>query len=249
MELGEIVQRYAEAFAQVDARTGSRRANARTGEMYQPGLASLGEQRAWYEADAMWETLHPGELLEPRGTRLSVAYPRLDRAKCDHVFSTSPGVQPEWAIEGKFISFVGNNGNNNDYGVGKMLSPYLKDRGVLHDAARLRDSNFSRRVAVVAYAFNYDSDTCDASAWLHPFQENVVMNIRKVISKNGTALHARPIIDLLDAILGLRGFLRGPRVEQDFDAWRNPAGGRGTVFGWEIRRPHLETDYDPRHPW
>ncbi len=249
MELQTVVERYAEALAYVDAHTTTQKGNRRTGVAYHQGLHSLGELDAVREADAAWGVLHPDELLGPVGTRIGFPYPTLSRTKCDHVFSTTADAEPEWAIETKFISFVGDNGKNNDYGVGKMLSPYLKDRGVLHDAARLREHGFSRRVGVMLYAFNYDSETCDLAEQRQPQARDVIRNIRDVIDKNGAPLHARPVIELLDAILGLRGFLRGPRTQADFEAWRHPAGGRGTVFGWEIRRPEREPNYDPRHPW
>lgn len=251
MELQQIVERYAEALEYVDEHTVTQVFNTRNGRniAYRLGLHALGEERAFDEADAAWEFLHPGELLEPPGHRIGIPYPNIPRTRCDHVFSTIPGRDPEWAIEQKFISFVGDNGNNNDYGVGKMLSPYLKDRGVLHDAARLRNSDFSRRVAVVLYCFNYDEQTCDIAETLHPHSLDVIDNIRAVVEKNAAPLHARPMIELLESILAARGYLRGPRAEAEFVAWRSPAGGPGTVFGWEIRRPQFEPGYDPRHPW
>ena len=130
-----------------------------------------------------------------------------------------------------------------------MLSPYLKDRGLLHDAARLREHGFTRRVAVLGYTFDYDYDSCDKAAELHPQATDVIRNVRQVVKKNGGSLRARPLIEFTDAILNLRGYLRGPRAESRFTAFRHPAGGYGVVYGWEIRRPQLEPDYDPRHPW
>lgn len=251
MELAQIVSRYARALEHVDATTSISKANTRTGVVYERGLLSLGEVAAIKAADEAWDALYPAELLEPLGTRIGVKFPTMKRSKCDHVFSTVPGpwAKPEWAIEGKFISFVGDNGINNDYGVGKILSPYLKDRGVLHDAARLREHGFTRRIGVMLYSFNYDSDSCDEAESKHPQAATVIRNIRAVLKKNGAPLHARPVIELLDAILGLRGYLKGPRAQADFEAWRHPAGDRGTVYAWEIRRPQLEPDYDARHPW
>lgn len=257
MELLQIVRRYAEAFQAVDTNTTTQRFNRRTGEAYRLGLPSLGEETALREADAEWDAMYPDELITPMSprrnrppSRLDYPYPHIGRTNCDHVFSTQPAIRTaEWAVEAKFISFVGDNGKNNDFGVGKMLSPYLKDRGVLHDAARLRTSEFTDRVAVVMYAFDHDDASCEEAVRRHPAEADVVGNIRDVIRKNGAPLTARPVIEILDAVLTLRGFLRGPRVQADFEAWRHPTGGRGTVFGWEIRRPHLEPGYDPRNPW
>lgn len=249
MELQQILDRYVEAITYVDHNTEILRANPRTGVIYQTSFKALAETHAVDGMDAAWEELHPGELLTPRDARVGIKYPDLSRAKCDHVFSTEPGDAEEWGIEVKKIEFVGNNGKTNDYGVGKMLSPYLKDRGLLHDVVRLREYGFTRRVAVVGYAFNYDSESCDEAEQLHPDSLETIAEVRKVLRSNGGSLRARPLIDFTDAILSLRGYLRGPRSQSEFTAFRHPAGGHGIVFGWEIRRPQLEPDYDPRHPW
>lgn len=250
MELQTIVERYAEAIEHVDAHTELLRANPRTGEVYHTSFKALAETQAVDGIDAAWDQLHPGELLTPADRRIGVKYPRVARAKCDHVFSTDALTpEDEWGIEVKKIEFVGNNGKGNDFGVGKMLSPYLKDRGLLHDTVRLREYGFTRRIAVVGYAFDYDDATVAAARARHPNALEIVENVGEVVRKNGGTLRARPLIEFTDAILGLRGYLRGPRAQARFEAPRHPAGGRGVVFGWEIRRPNLEPDYDPRHPW
>lgn len=150
----------------------------------------------------------------------------------------------------KRLQFFGNNGKRNDFSVTKVLSPYLKDRGLIHDALRLRDHGFTRRVAVVGYSFDYDSATLTEAEQQHtgPDARAVIAEMRAVITSGGP-LRTRALIDFADAILGLRGMIKGPRAQAEFEAWRHPAGGRGVVFGWEVRRPQLEPDYDPRHPW
>ena len=201
--------------------------------------------------DAMWGLLHPDEFRTAAEERVGVKYPDVPRAKCDHVFSSDLAAsdEPEWGIEVKKIEFVGNNGKANDYGVGKMLSPYLKDRGLLHDAARLRQYGFTRRIAVIGYVFNYDVASLADLRRLHPGDDQVISNVEAVLRRNGGTLSSRPLIEFTDAILGLRGYLRGPRREAPFSAFRSPTAGRGIVFGWEISRPWLEPDYDARHPW
>lgn len=251
MQLQQVLERYAEAIELVDDTTDTSRANPRTGEVYRPAFKTLAERHAVDEIDAAWDALHPGELLTGPKDRIGVKYPSIKRARCDHVFSTEPGDDEEWGIEVKKIDFVGNNGKGNDFGVGKMLSPYLKDRGLLHDAIRLREYGFTRRVAVVGYTFDYDTESCDEAEVLHPSADSleVIANVRNVLRGNGGSLRPRTLIEFTDAILGLRGYLRGPRAQAPFTAFRHPAGGHGVVFGWEIRRPQLEPDYDPRHPW
>lgn len=157
MDLQQIVERYAEAIAYVDEHTEILGANARTGVVYLPGFKSLNEEPALDALDAAWEVLHPAER-QVHQTR--VRYPGLPAtAKCDHVLTTD-GVGfegDEWGLEVKRLQVVGDNGKRNDYATTKVLSPYLKDRGMLHDAARLREYGFTRRIAVVAYSFDYDA--------------------------------------------------------------------------------------------
>lgn len=251
MELQQIVDRYAEAIEYIDTDTDVVRANPRTGDVYHTSFKSLPETRALDAIDTAWEALHPDEFRTKAEERVGVRYPDIPRAKCDHVFSTEPTAsgEPEWGIEVKKIEFVGNNGNANDYGVGKMLSPYLKDRGLLHDAARLRQHGFTHRIAVIGYVFNYDAASLADLRRLHPGEGKVISNVEAVLRRNGGALSSRPLIEFTDAILGLRGYLRGPRREAPFSAFRSPSAGRGIVFGWEISRPWREPEYDERHPW
>lgn len=161
-----------------------------------------------------------------------------------------PQDEPEWGMEVKRLQFAGDNGKRNDYATAKVLSPFLKDRGVLHDAARLKHYGFTRRIAVLGYCFDYDSQTIAEARRRHssPQALSTIREIEKIVQSNGP-LRIRPLVEFADAILGLKGWSAGPRAQATFEAWTHPAGGHGTVFGWEIRRPELEVDYDPRHPW
>lgn len=249
MELQKIVERYAEAITAADASVTSRRTNPRTGEVYRDGVLALGERDLVALVDTTWHRLHAGEL---KYSALNVRYPALRRTGCDHVLSTDTlHEDPEWGVEVKKIPLVGNNGKRNDFNVTKMLSPFLKDRGLLHDAARLRQHGFTRRVAVIGYVFDYDRDWPAVARKTHPgsAEQAVIAEVEAVMNSNGGTLRPRALVDFADPILRLRGFATGPRAEARFQAWAHPAGGRGLVFGWEIRRPELEPDYDPRHPW
>lgn len=249
MDLQTIVERYAEAIEYVDREHTGVGANARTGIPYLPGFKSLNEEPAVAAIDAAWEVLHPDER---QVHRVCVRYPGIATAKCDHVITTDEHRDDdEWGIEMKRLQFVGDNGKRNDFATTKTLSPYLKDRGMLHDAARLREYGFTRRVAIVGFCFDYDLAYVGEATRRHqsPEAREVITEVRRVMESNGGVLRIRPLIEFADAILGLRGFTTGPRAQADFEAWRHPAGGRGVVFGWEVRRPQLEADYDPRHPW
>jgi hypothetical protein len=255
VELQQIVERYAEAIELVDATTAVAKTNKRTGVIYQVGFKSIDEEPAVAAIDHSWEQTHPGER---QVHRLTVTYPQIpgkprlpSSAKVDHVITTD-GAQDEdeWGIEVKRLQFVGDNGKRNDYATTKVLSPYLKDRGMLHDAARLREYGFTRRIAVVGYCFDYDEFSIAEARLRHssPDALDAINEIAAIVRNNGP-LRTRPLMEFADAILGLRGYTTGPRAQAEFEAWRHPAGGRGVVFGWEIRRPHLEPDYDVRHPW
>lgn len=253
MELQLIVERYAQALAHVDTTTTIIASSRNRGIVfYQPGIQPMQEEVVVPEVDAAWEQLHPGELLL-RQTECDYPSSQVPgNPKLDHVFETEavPYAQREWGLEVKRLQFVGDNGINGDYEVAKMLSPFLKDRGVLHDALRLREYGFTRRIAVVGYGFNYDAASLQQAATLHTstVAATTIRNIQRLVRSNGP-LHFRPLIEFADAILRLRGWTIGPRAEATFEAWRHPSGGTGIVFGWEIRRPHLEPDYDPRHPF
>lgn len=259
MELQHIVNRYAESLAHVDATTTVvatwRNAGTRP---YQPGIQPMVEEVVVPLLDQAWEALHPGE----RAIHLTeVRYPTTEvpsSAKVDHIMASpefmaaNGGVvgENEWGIEVKRLQFVGDNGKNGDHEVAKVLSPYLKDRGMLHDALRLRQYGFTRRIAVIGYGFDYDKASLTHAATLHTsaLAVETITNIKALVRGNGP-LYNRPLIEFADSILRLRGWTIGPRAEAPFEAWRHPSGGKGIVFGWEVRREWLEPDHDKRHPW
>ena len=106
-------------------------------------------------------------------------------------------------------------------------------------------------MAVIGYCFDYDAASLAQARERHARDEGaqaVIDEIEAVVDNSGP-LRIRPLVEFADAIIGLRGWSVGPRAQATFEAWRHPAGGRGTVFGWEIRRPELDLEYDARHPW
>lgn len=251
MELSEIVARYAEALESLDTTTDTGRANQRTGATYKPGIKGLTEPQAVAAVDYWWGEQHPSDFTDPARDRLGVRYPTMESVtKCDHVFSTDGSTgEAEWAIEWKNAQLVGDNGKRNDFITGKVLSPFLKDRSILHDVLRLRTYPLARRHAVVGYGFNYSLETCAIAREKFPDEEERIQNIEEVCRGNGGELSLRPLLDFAESILYVRGLIPGPRCQSSFEAWAHPCGGRGVVFGWEVRRPELEEGFDPRHPW
>lgn len=249
MELTEIVYRYAEALTAIDGWTHQPRKNQRTRSQYLPGLKSMTETETVAAVHDWWDATYPIEARPPNGHVAGVPYPGIPRAKCDHVLTTDGDTSwPEWAIEVKNITLVGNNGKRNDFPTAKMLSPYLKDRSLLHDAYRLRENPLARRLAVIGYAFGYDSSTCAKARSLHPRSSAEIANIEEVCRTNGGDLTVDRLVKLMNGILSVRGLVIGSEVEAPFEAWRHPCGGRGKVFGWELENPAQQTT-DPRHPF
>lgn len=234
MELDEIVQRYAEGLAAVDATTTLLRPNQRTKEIYLPGLKTLSERQVIDHLDEWWSHIHPGDFVTPDAHSTQYPYPGTG-ATCDHVITTTGQEDlPEWAIEAKYLQLVGDNGKRNDFAVGKALSPYLKDRSLYHDIHKLRQAPIARRLAVIGFAFTYDLETCSQALREHPDQTERIGNIRKVCEDNGGALSIRPVVEFADAIFKIRGFVAREYVSAQFEGWRHPCGGRGVVFGWEV---------------
>ena len=168
-----------------------------------------------------------------------VPYPNSGRAKCDLVFSTDGNwSNPEWAIEVKRIQLVGDNGKNNDYGAAKILSPYLKDRSLVHDIQRLRANPLARRQAVIGYVFTYDFDSVREALHHHPNEEEVLNNLRDVLRSNDPVrglLNGLDIVEVADVICLTQEIVTGPVLRVPFDGlWRHPCGGSGFVFGWEV---------------
>jgi len=249
MDLQQIVDRYAQALTSLDSTMDDAGANPRTGEIYLPGIKSQVEAKLVKAIDEWWAQNYPSELDGPQSNRIGVAYPEISRTRCDHVINTDQDTEFEWAIEVKNIALVGNNGKRNDFAVSKILSPFLKDRSLLHDVVRLRTYKLARRHAVIGYAFGYNTMTCARSLELHPEHADTIANIKEVCLTNGGDLTINPLLEFADGIMRVRGLVTGVMCSSNFQAWRHPCGGEGTVFGWEVRRPERDAMFDPRHPW
>lgn len=251
MELPAIVARYAEALGSIDSVADGLRASGRTGDDHRPAVKTLTEPKTVAAVDAWWGDHYPQDFAQPELPRTGVRYPTMETVTaCDHVFTTdSTDELPEWAIEWKRAQLVGNNGKRNDFAVSKVLSPFLKDRSILHDVLRLRTYPLGRRHAVVGYGFNHSLESCEEARQLFPDEAERIGHIEDVCRDNGGELSLRPLLDFAESILYVKGLIPGPRAESKFQAWAHPCGGRGIVFGWEVRRPELEEGFDPRHPW
>lgn len=241
MEFQKILNRFAEGIVAIDNETNVIRANRRTGEVYLPGAKTLTEVQLMQEIVTWWEQKYPEDFDPDSEITVEFPYPNLKRAACDLVFRSSDASNDdpiEWAIEVKHIALVGNNGKNNDYGVGKTLSPYLKDRSLIHDIARLTSDPIAPRRAVIMYGFEYSFATCDDANRIHPNSTEIVNEIRKVcrsVDPVAGSYTLTPLISFANEIFQRNGLVStSARVANFEGAWRHPCGGSGTFAGWEV---------------
>ena len=251
MELKQFAQRFAEGLVFVDTNTsfvtvGNRRRNRETGLLedgitFLPGIKTMKEPQLVSEVVEWWKSKYPNDF-NPKGSiETNVNFPDMSkRNKCDIILSSDgKGLgSPEWAIEVKHISFCGNNGKKNDFAVQKLLSPYRKDRSLIHDINRLRSTTLGRRRAVVGYCFNYSFKQLDRLEKLHPKHQSVINNIREEVCKPTNAetgeINIKDMVDFANEIFVGKGVVRNLEVVDFYEATRHPCGGDGTVFAWEI---------------
>lgn len=239
MELFEIAERFAEGIVAVDSSTKHVSANRRNGEIYLQGVKTMSEPKFVEEFLEWWLISHAKDFSPEGAIDREVPYKDLPRAKCDLVLSTdgSPLSNPEWSIEVKHIALVGNNGKNNDYGVAKILSPYLKDRSLIHDIYRMKTHATGKRKAVIGYCFDYSFKSCEEARFMHPNQLEIIENMKDVCKKNNPLTgeySAKPMVEFADEIFKSKGLVK-KLIQTEFkNAWRHPCGGSGLIFAWEL---------------
>jgi len=243
MDLVDIVTRYAEGLSAIDRDVTLERANQRTGEVYLPGLKTMLERDVVDQLDQWWAHTHPNDFVNSSAHATQISFPGQTRNSCDHVFTTvGPTDPPEWAVEVKYLQLIGDNGKRNDYAVAKALSPFLKDRSLYHDILRLRRDPIARRLAVIGFSFTYSEETCEEARQRHPEESRRISEIEAVCRSNEGHLSPRPLVEFADGIFGIKELVFGNYLKANFEAWRHPCGGRGVVFGWEVKREnHHET--------
>lgn len=250
MDLKEILHRFSKGIEFVDANTktittGNRKRDRATnewmpGKTFLPGVKTMKEPTLVSEVMEWWKENHGDDFESIETVKLGVDYPNLPSGnKCDFVF-TSKGFSDktnEWAVEVKHISFCGDNGIKNDHGVQKVLSPYRKDRALIHDMERLRSSGLSQRKAVIGYCFNYSFESCERARQKHPNEYSRIENLLNTCKENDPEkgiLNIDPLIKFANRVFTSMTVAKELVTVEFKDAWRHPCGGDGTVFGWEV---------------
>ncbi len=238
MELSQVVERFVEGITYIDRNDGQLRVNQRTKARYLPGLPLIPEADLTHLFARWWKGRYPSDFDPLDGLSTEVSYPLTPRNSCDLVFSTDGNeVVPEWAIEIKKPVLIGDNGKNNDFSVGKMLSPFLKDRSLVHDIQRLSREPIARRKAVIGFMFGYSFATCDEAIQHHPNESIRIDEIRNVCRINDPdkgVLNPGDLVRVADLFFQSRELVR-PLLAKSFEGlWRHPCGGSGIVFAWEV---------------
>ena len=157
MELEQIVKRIADLIPIIDKETDEQKHNQRNKRPYVKGVTTLREPQLTKEIVRSWLLEYKDELSLIDD---EISYPDKKSEKCDLVLTDAKEDIPfgkfEWAIEMKYLRLVGNNGNNNDYVMQKAISPFLKDRSLIHDIEKLKNAKFGKRKAIIFYGFDYD---------------------------------------------------------------------------------------------
>lgn len=233
-----IVERITQGIIYLDANDNTPRASKKTGVLYSPGVPSMTELDFTKKLASWWSDSFAQDI--PAGQTLITEHPYPSwhgKGLCDLAIIDESS-NALWAIEVKRIQFVGDNGKNNDFGLAKVLSPYNKDRSVVHDVLRLRDSKLAINSVVVSYGFEYSFETCEEALLKHPSEQERIKNVRDVCKKENSSTGEYPLDPMLemlnDYLVGKD--LTGEKVVKDFhNVWRHPCGGRGKVAGWQVK--------------
>ena len=240
MNLDRIVARLAEGMSYVDTHDDIIRVNYRTKQPYLPGLPSMGEVEVVDKVADWWKSAYPGDFNPPGAVASRHSFnPDNPKEACDLVFTTeAPTTREwEWAIEVKRFQFVGDNGGKNDHHVQKMLSPYLKDRSLIHDIHRLNHWQVGQRQAVIGYMFAYDFKSCEEAEQRHPDETMRIKNVRVACRSNDAVsgrMHPLPLIEVANNVFHDERLVYDVVVKERRGLWRHPCGGTVVVFGWEL---------------
>ena len=239
MDLKHIVNRFSQGLLAVDETHRATKTNPRTQKDYLPGVAAMTEPVLTKNLASWWRTAHPEDFAMGLELLCEVPYPNIakaTKAKCDLVIQEKKTLKPVWAIEVKRIQLVGNNGKTNDYGVAKMLSPFLKDRSLRHDLIRLYESGFDCPGATLVYSFSYSPHSIgEAKSRFPEHTDEIIPNIDsvRINAQDEFGVYSLdPVIEIANLVLQKEDLV-GEFVRQEFSgAWSHPCGGNGIVAAW-----------------
>jgi hypothetical protein len=144
VDLDQIVRDFALAMEVVDHRCPQAASHRDATRLYQPGIGPFGEDAAVAMTVAEMQVAN-ADTYTGAGKR---RYP-----DSSHVCDLAFGTLPDWAIEVKLARLGRDNGTYEDAAIKKILSPYPEDRSAVTDCAKLAQSGFAGRRAILIYGF------------------------------------------------------------------------------------------------
>lgn len=252
MDLSFIASRLAELLPIVDSKTTTQRASRSGSGDYIPCVGTIWEDDFTKEVITEWSKRYPSELPGFSDKWIEVKYPNR-RGNCDLCINTQDyeielgEPKYEWAIEMKYVRFIGDNGKNNDYGVTKVASPYRKDRSSVLDAERLSDFTIAKRKAIIMYGFEFDSASydhaiswCDKNSKESEKSKNIERsnNMKKILHTEDPDLNEMSMLSLIplfEAASGTRKINLSNCSHYEFDNLiKHPLYRKGRVIAWEV---------------
>ena len=163
--------------------------------------------------------------------------PKNGRGRCDLCLGEPPDF--EWAIEIKYIRYVGDNGKKNDFGPSKVVSPYLIHNSAIKDALRLTKYPLAKRSAVIMFGFDYDMDVVKRGRKLldqYGLCSSRCDELEKVLRANDQdtlTYYTEPTFRMFENVA--QDFVSLSRRENDsFEGFRHPVAQKGSIAAWEI---------------
>jgi hypothetical protein len=144
VDLDQIVRDFALAMEVVDHRQPQARSHRDATRSYRPGIGPFAED------DAVSMTLDQMQAANALGY---VDAGKRRYPAGNHICDLALGKLPDWAIEVKLARLGRDNGTYEDTAIKKILSPYPEDRSAVTDCAKLLQSGFTGRWAVLIYGF------------------------------------------------------------------------------------------------
>lgn len=245
MELKPIVISMAKGLEEVDQTTTTQNgANPETSDYgnYLQGVGCLGEHQFRDELGDWWNNNFP----DCKFLR-EIKYPENGRWKCDIGLTSvleGSGLRVDesldWAIELKYIRFIGDNGKVNNFGLGKVVSPYKAEHSSVGDAMRLSQTIMGKRKAVVMYGFEFDQMSvinCKEILAKMGLSDSRAIQMEKAIragTHNGE-WDLELVAPIYEAACDSMGIKLGDRIIAGFsNLSRHPNYRMGKFLAWEI---------------
>ena len=209
---------------------------------YLQGVGCLGEHQFRDELGEWWNN----NFADIKFLR-EIKYPENGRWKCDIGLTSVPRNSSirtddslDWAIELKYIRFIGDNGKVNNFGLGKVVSPYKAEHSSVGDAMRLSQTRMGQRKAVIMYGFEFDQysvNHCKQILDKMGLSDSRAIQMEKAIragTHNGE-WDLELVAPIYEAACASMGITLGKRIIADFsDLTRHPNYRIGKFLAWEI---------------